>query len=292
MLRLSLTCTDSSWTEEAGMLSRCIFRNSLGLYSLGNWWTVHLENPKTECRKLFLSNGWDQIFLALAHLLYPKFQHLLSLLEWCEEYAIPHLWQYAKLSSGHLRAMPEISRLCRLLLINSHQSAVWLPILRTLLYYLQWYECVVWSCGKLRCCVHLPTDPKFHKSWTFGHIRELQASLISFLQSKRHLVSHFFHRCECLPASPRGICVPTNVRCIQASHLHHTHFVAICVYGQHRKILRCEKMCHSAYFTIHRYTPKRKLRVYLAIEHALLNQLLTLRTQWYNPKQHVLPVLP
>ncbi len=85
--------------------------------------------------------------------------------------------------------------------------------------------------GKLQYCVHPPADPKFHKLLTFGHISELQALHVSFHQLKHCSVKHFFHRCECFLISPRGIYVPRNVGCVQASFLHRTHFAPL-VYGR------------------------------------------------------------
>ncbi len=83
-------------------------------------------------------------------------------------------------------------------------------------------EHVVWSCGKLQYYVHLSTNPKFSKSWTFSHIWELWAPHVPFHQSKHCSVDHFFHRCECFPNSCK-ICVLTSVGAFR----HHVYTVHI-----------------------------------------------------------------
>ncbi len=87
------------------------------------------------------------------------------------------------------------------------------------------YGCV----GKLQHYIHLSTDFKFYESWTYGHIRELRATHVSFHQSKHHSVDLFFHHCECFTASLYRIRVPT-LYSVLASCLHHTHFVATSVW--------------------------------------------------------------
>ncbi len=173
-------------------------------------------------KNFFSLNGRGKIFLVLA-LFYAKLECFLSILGWCKESTIYHLWQYTKSLSDHMRPVSEISGLRRLVLVYSYQ--VWVPILHTLSCNPQWQEHITQSCGKPWYCIYSPTYPKF-----FGHIWELQTPHILFHQSKHPLADHFFHRREYFPTSPREICVPTNIQCIQASCLHRTHFVATCVW--------------------------------------------------------------
>ncbi len=86
---------------------------------------------------------------------------------------------------------------------------------RTFLCNSQWQERVIWSCKKLWYCIYLPTDPNCEHNTS-------------------HFISRNSHHRECFLASPRGVCVPTNIQCIQASHLHLTHFVTTCMANAER----------------------------------------------------------
>ncbi len=157
---------------------------------------------------------------------YAKLECLPSVLGWCEEFTLHHLWWYTKSLSDHMCTATEIFGLCQLLLVYSHQSTVWVSISHTSLYNPWWQErIVVWPCGKL-WCVCLPVDLRFHKLWTFGHSENCKHSMFRF-QLNCHLIDTLFHHCECSLAFPCGISIPTNVRGIQTSHLHLTHLVCV-----------------------------------------------------------------
>ncbi len=103
------------------------------------------------------------------------------MLRWCKESTIHHLWWFIKSLLDHICAAPKISRLHRLMFIYSQLFG----------YTCDRHFCVTLSSkntlynhvGNFDTVFVLPTDAKFHKFWTFGHIWKLQATRGSFYQS-------------------------------------------------------------------------------------------------------------
>ncbi len=164
-----------------------------------------------ECWEFFSLNGRDKIFWHWLTFFYTKLVCFLSLLVWCKESMIHHLWRDKKSLSDHTCAVSQISGLHQFALAYSHQSTVWVSVSHILLLTLSSKNVSYSRVENYRYYVHLPTDPKFHKWWTFGHVWGLQAPHVLFHQSKRCSVDNFFHHCESLPAVSCGIYVPTNI---------------------------------------------------------------------------------
>ncbi len=229
-----------SWTEETGILSfnfswdlsklLHIFWNLFGHYS--HIFGKRLDNPKSKCKEFFFCRMVKtKFFLILAHLFYVKLECLLSMLEWCKESMMHHLWWYVKSSLDHCAAS---NRACLFFSINCLGT----HLVHTF-YNPQQQEHNEQSCGKLWYCVYLLIDPKFHESWTFHQIL--------FHRLKHHSVHHFFRYCERFLASSNVICVSTNIQCIQVSCLHHTHFVVVCMAMANVEGLSAVRICITAH---------------------------------------------
>ncbi len=66
--------------------------------------------------------------------------------------------------------------------------------------------------------------------------------MFCFISQKVAWSTTFFDHRKCFPTSPRRICVPMNVLCIQASRLHSTHFVTDCIWPTQKDSLPRESI--------------------------------------------------